>query len=132
LLDNRRVGLRAVPGIQANVGNIVPDEEAGVTIGDTAEPTTRIIPRTLIIEGHKALRLKPVLLDSAIISAKLRDAASALLDGQAGPIAGAAFLLWSRLETLAAPDIDQRPITQRGIVSSRRQRRRDRDYRRCR
>src|SRR5262249_50729516 len=124
LLDNRPVGLRAVPGIQAKLGALVPDQEARGTYLDAAR--TRKPP--LVIVGHVALRLELVELGwgiSGAIGVDHARAASALLDGQAGPIAGAA--LWRRLETLAAPDIDQRPIS-RGTVSSRRQRRRDQDH----
>jgi hypothetical protein len=130
LLNNRPVTLRAVPDIQAKIGVQVPDQVARGTCGDAAP--TRKPP--LVIEGHMALRLEPVVLDWAINAVGLDHAraAIALLDGQAGRIAGAAAL-WSRLETLAAPHIDQRHIVHiiQENVSSRWQRRRDRDYRRC-
>jgi hypothetical protein len=129
LLDNRPVGLRAVPGIQAQVGVQVPDQVALGTAGDAA----RTRKPTLIIEGHIALLLELVELDWAIIGAGLghATAASALLDGQAVRIAGAA--LCSGLETLAASHIDQRHmlVIIQGNVSSRWQRHRGRDYHRC-
>jgi|SRR6516162_9439488 len=124
LLDNRPVGRRAVPGIQAESGAQVPNQEARGTWVDADDE--RGTPR-LVIEVHLALRLELVELGwgiSGAIGVDHARAASTLLDGQAGPIAVAA--LWSRLETLAAAGIDQRPIS-RGTVSSSRQRRR-KDY----
>jgi hypothetical protein len=104
LLNNRPVTLRSVPDIQAKVGIQVPDQVARGTLADAAQPTA--IEPPLVIEIHLALRLELVVLDWSINAAGLDHAraASALLDGQAGRIAGAA----SRLETLGAPGIDQR------------------------
>ena len=129
LLDNRLVGPRAIPGIQAQVGVQVPDQVARGTVGDAA----RARKPPLVIEGHVALQLELVELDWVTIAAGLDHArdASVLLDGQAVRIAGAA--LCSGLETLAASHIDQRHILViiQGNISSRWQRHRGRDYRRC-
>src|SRR5262249_18995750 len=99
LLNNRRVTLRAVPDIEAKLGLHVADQVARGTFGDAAKVTCA---PPLVIVGHMALRLELVPLDWAIIVGCVVDhvrAASVLLDGQAG-----------RLETLGAPDIDQRQM----------------------
>lgn len=121
LLNDRSVALRAVPGIHAQAGEIVLDEEAVGPSGDAAP--TRKPP--LVIDGHKAERHEYPELGGKT------DVASALLDEQAGPVEVA--VLRSRRETLATPDIDQwdREVLVDDL-GARRPRRRDQDHGRYR
>jgi hypothetical protein len=117
LLNNRPIGLGAVPGIQAQVGGpvdgdeCVHDQEASSAAADAA----RARKPPLVIEAHQSGEFHELVELGAwgLLAPNAADwgddrtsVASALLDGQAGPVDVA--VLWSRLETLVAPDIDQR------------------------
>ena len=141
LLNNRPIAPCAVPDVHTQatrcrrVGRqvCVLDEEAlGAEVD--APPTP---PRGTFVGEHIAERHELVGPQACTLLV-----ASALLDGQAGPVVVA--VLWGSQETLVAPDIDQLDERERfgavgpgrrwryAGVSTRWQRRRDQDHRRCR